>query len=198
MIEFNNLNQEAPYIIFKEKYDEAISKNQKNIEAIVISSYSMLSNEVNSRYVNLKMINNNNFTFFSNYNSPKSKEFIEHSQITALIFWNSTNTQIRIKAKIKKNSAKYNHKYFLQRTDKKNALAISSNQSKPIDSYESVVKNYKQSLESDNLKECPDYWGGYSFIPYYLEFWEGHSARLNKRDAYKKNGDTWDHSILQP
>ena len=108
MIEFNNLNQEAPYIIFKEKYDEAISKNQKNIEAIVISSYSMLSNEVNSRYVNLKMINNNNFTFFSNYNSPKSKEFIEHSQITALIFWNSTNTQIRFKAKIKKNSAKYN------------------------------------------------------------------------------------------
>ena len=40
--------------------------------------------------------------FFFNYSSPKSKDFFEsHNQITALIYWNSINVQIRMKAKIK-------------------------------------------------------------------------------------------------
>ena len=102
MIQFNNLKQEDPYLKLKQKYNEAINKNQKFIEAITISSFSKHRNEVNSRYVNLKFINNKEFIFFSNYNSPKANEFIEHDQITALFFWDSINVQIRIKAKIKK------------------------------------------------------------------------------------------------
>ena len=61
-----------------------------------------------------------------------------------------------------------------------------------------MKKNYKQSLENDDLKKCPEYWGGYSFIPYYFEFWEGHHSRLNKRDIYELDGKDWTHSILQP
>ena len=40
MIQFENLIQETPYLIFKELYEEAIKANQTNIEAISISSYS--------------------------------------------------------------------------------------------------------------------------------------------------------------
>jgi len=198
MIKFKNLNKEEPYLKLKQKHDEAMNKNQKLIEAITISSFSKQHNEINSRYVNLKFVDNNEFIFFSNYNSSKAKEFIEHDQITALFFWNSINTQIRIKAKIKKKSTEYNQKYFLERSSEKNALAISSKQSQPIDSYESVIKKYKKSLESDNLNKCPDFWGGYSFIPYYFEFWEGHESRLNKREVYKKSDDSWKNLILQP
>ena len=91
MIKFNNLTKELPYSIFKDKYEEARKKNQINIEAISISSYSKVLNEVNSRFVNLKILNNKDFIFFSNYNSPKSQEFQEHNQVTALIFWNTIN-----------------------------------------------------------------------------------------------------------
>jgi pyridoxamine 5'-phosphate oxidase len=198
MIKFNNLNQEEPYLKLKQKYDEATNENQKSIEAITISSFSKQYNEVNSRYVNLKFIDNNEFFFFSNYTSPKSQEFIEHNQITALFFWNSTNTQIRIKAKIKKTSSEYNQKYFLDRSQEKNALAISSNQSKPINSYSQVKENYIKSLKNDDLKKCPEFWGGYSFTPYYFEFWEGNESRLNKREAYEQSDDSWRHLILQP
>ena len=68
------------------------------------------------------------------------------------MYWPSINIQIRIKAKIKKTSNEYNQKYFFDRSEKKNALAISSNQSKPIESYSQVKENYKQSLENDDLK----------------------------------------------
>ena len=198
MIQFNNLNQEIPYLLFKAKYDEAIVAGQKGIEAISISSYNKEISEVDSRYVNLKFITNDEFIFFSNYDSPKASSFNSHNQIAALVYWPSINTQIRMRARIKKTSNEYNQKYFFDRSEEKNALAISSNQSKLIDSYSQVKENYNKSLKNDDLKKCPEFWGGYSFTPYYFEFWEGHQSRLNKRDAYKMNGQEWDHSILQP
>ncbi len=198
MIEFIKQSQEIPYLKFKKKYDEALNANQKNIEAISISSYSTGLNEVNSRFVNLKFVNNKEFIFFSNYDSPKSQDFKTHKQVTALIYWNSINTQIRVKALIQKTSQEFNKTYFLNRSDHKNALAISSDQSKPISSYEEVINNYNNSLESANLNKCPDYWGGYQLTPFNFEFWEGHESRLNRRDSYQINNGEWHHSILQP
>ena len=198
MIQFNNLNQEIPYLLLKEKYDEAVDAGQKGIEAISISSYNKEISEVDSRYVNLKFISNDEFIFFSNYNSPKASSFNSHNQIAALLYWPSINVQIRMKAKIKKTSNEFNQKYFFDRSEEKNALAISSNQSKPIDSYNQVKENYNKSLKNDDLKKCPEFWGGYSFTPYYFEFWEGHESRLNKREVYEKSDDSWKHLILQP
>ena len=198
MIQFNNVNQETPYQLLKEKYDEALNAGQKGIEAISISSYNKEINEVDSRYVNLKFITNDEFIFFSNYDSPKASSFTSHDQIAALVYWPSINVQIRMRAKIKKTSNEYNQNYFFDRSEEKNALAISSNQSKPIDSYNQVKENYNKSLKNDDLKKCPEFWGGYSFTPYYFEFWEGHMSRLNKREAYKKSDDSWKHFILQP
>ncbi len=198
MIKFNNPSQETPYLILKKKYDESLNSNQKNIEAISIASYSNKLKEVNSRFVNLKFVNNKEFIFFSDYNSPKSQEFSSHNQITGLIFWSNINIQIRMKAHIKKTSVDFNNEYFKQRDRRKNALAISSNQSVQIESYENVEKNYLKSLESDSLYLCPKDWGGFSFTPYYFEFWEGHESRLNRRDAFELKDNKWISSVLQP
>ena len=198
MIKFQFISKEIPYLLLKEKYDLALSADQKAIEAISISSFNKNFDEVDSRYVNLKFILNDEFIFFSNYDSPKATAFNSHNQVAALIYWSSINVQIRMKAKIKKTSKEFNQKYFFDRSEKKNALAISSNQSKPIESYTKVNENYKQSLENDNLKKCPEHWGGYSFIPYYFEFWEGHESRVNKREVFNNIGGIWKHSFLQP
>jgi pyridoxamine 5'-phosphate oxidase len=198
MIVFTGPCKEKPYVIFKKIYDKALIAKQENIDALSISSYNKEKNEVNSRFVNLKFIKNDEFIFFSNYRSPKSIDFESHVQMAALLYWPSINTQIRMKAKIKKTPNEYNQKYFFDRSEEKNALAISSNQSKPIDSYNQVKENYNKSLKNDDLKKCPVFWGGYSFTPYYFEFWEGHELRLNKREAYEKSNDSWKHLILQP
>ena len=198
MIQFNNLNQELPYQLLKAKYDEAVDEGQKGIEAISISSFNKEISEVDSRYVNLKFISNDEFIFFSNYDSPKASSFNSHNQIAALLYWPSINVQIRMRAKIKRTTDEFNQNYFFDRSEEKNALAISSSQSKPIDSYSQVKENYNKSLNNDDLKNCPEFWGGYSFTPYYFEFWEGHESRLNKREVYEKRDDSWKHLILQP
>ena len=198
MIEFNNLSKEHPYLLFKEKYNEALNAGQRNIEAMAISSFNKKNNEVDSRFVNLKFINHNEFIFFSNYESPKNTAFQTHNQISAIFFWQSVNIQIRIKAYIKKTSREFNKSYFKKRSKNKNALAISSNQSNIISSYNDVLKKYKNTIETEDLSVCPKYWGGFSFTPYNIEFWEGNNFRLNKRDFFERIHDKWSHSILEP
>ena len=71
-------------------------------------------------------------SFFTNYESEKAYEFDENNQISAVLYWNQTNTQIRMKSRILKTSNEFNQNYFLKRTKEKNALAISSKQSKKL------------------------------------------------------------------
>ena len=114
MVKFNNLSQEIPYLLFKKKYDQALKAGQKSIEAISISSYNKGEDEVDSRYVNLKFIINDEFIFFSNYRSAKATAFNSHDQVAALVYWSSTNLQIRMKAKINKTSNEFNQNYFFE------------------------------------------------------------------------------------
>lgn len=198
MISFSCIDSGEPYSLFQNYYFEAERKKQNNIEAIAIASYQKDNDEVDSRFVNLKYIEKNRWFFYTNYDSPKAKQFAQSDKISALIFWNSINIQIRIKANIKKQSHSLNQKYFEKRNPKKNALAISSEQSRPIESFKKIVKNFENTLKNNDLTECPAYWGGFYFIPYYFEFWEGNENRLNKRIAFEKNGHRWIKSFKQP
>lgn len=198
MILFQGNNHQEPLQKFKNFYDRAVSLSQRNIQVASISSFCKELNEVDSRYVNIKFIDNKSFIFFSNYNSNKAKQFLTHDQVSILFFWDKINVQIRLKGHIKKLSPKKNEKYFLNRNIYKNALAISSNQSKVVKSYSEVIEKYNKTLAEADLKKCPQYWGGYIFTPYQYEFWEGHENRLNKRELFSLYGDNWTTSFLEP
>ena len=199
MIEIIDICADKPYKYFEKYYNSAIQANQRSIEAISISSFNKDSNEVESRYVNLKYIIGNEWTFFSNYDSPKSKDFLSHDQISALLYWGSLNLQIRFKAKIYKSSNEFSDEHFKTRTKEKNALAISSSQSQFIESYSEVEKSYENVLSAINEDtQRPDFWGGFTFVPYYFEFWEGHKNRLNKRHVFQLQEKTWKEWFLQP
>jgi pyridoxamine 5'-phosphate oxidase len=199
MINIDKMDVSEPYDIFRKYYEEAEKKEQKIIEAISISSYDKKNSNVDSRFVNLKYIINDEWIFFSNYNSPKSIQFKSHEQISALIFWNSTNVQIRMKAKIQKTNSEFSNKHFQSRDATKNLLAILSQQSEPISSYDDFLKNYDKNLSSKQKTAArPQYWGGFSFSPYYFEFWEGHNSRINKRKFYELKNQEWKSGFLQP
>ena len=141
MIKFENLKENKPLQIFKNLYEEALYKNQKNADAACISSYNPKSNEVSSRFVNIKKVNSNNFYFFTNYSSPKSIDFELSKKVSMVFFWNATEIQIRFKGMIKKITEKESDMHFASRKKEKNILAIISNQSSEINSYQEFLKN---------------------------------------------------------
>ncbi len=199
MFKIKNINNSPPYNKFEKYYQLAIKNKQAAIDAMVISSFNNKDNEVESRFVNLKYIINDKWVFFSNYNSKKAQNFCSHNQISALIYWNSIDLQIRMKAHIKKSDSFFSDQHFKKRSNKKNALAISSDQSQKIHSYDEVIKNFENIYHSyDKETKRPDYWGGYNYTPYYFEFWKGNENRINKRDVYELINNKWQHFVLQP
>ena len=198
MFDLIKINKSKPFEILEDYYKKAIKNNQKSIEAISISSYNHENQEVSSRMVNLKYIKNDKLVFFSNYNSKKAVDFFSHNQVSVLIYWNNINLQIRMKAVVRKLDNLTSDRYFKDRDLNKNALAISSNQSSTISSYEEVIKKYKSIKSSADLYTRPSYWGGFELKPYEIEFWEGHKSRLNKRDLYSKVENDWKHTVLEP
>ncbi len=197
MIDFININNSSPYLKFRKIYELALKENQNAIEAISISSFNKQMDQVDSRFVNLKYIINDEWIFFSNYNSKKAKDFVSHPQVSCIFFWDKINYQIRIKANIFQSDEKISDQHFQKRSVKKNILAWSSNQSESIDSYEEVMKKYNaESLKNKEYR--PNFWGGYSFIPFYFEFWQGNDNRVNKREVYSFVENEWKVSFLQP
>ena len=148
MIEIRRVLNDVPYIRFNTIYKKALDLKEGNIEAICISSYNKDIGEVNSRFVNLKYIDGDRWTFFSNYNSPKAIEFKSNQNIAAVFFWKTINTQIRIKGKIFKSSKEISDEHYNLRSQEKNALAYISNQSETINSYEMVISKYEDALKN--------------------------------------------------
>lgn len=198
MIEFIKINNSEPYQLFIKKYNAALFNKEENIEAVAISSFNKDLKEVHSRFVNLKYIKNTEWIFFSNYESQKSKDFDTHNQITAVFFWRSIKTQIILKANIKKTNTNFSDMHFMKRTHAKNSLSLSSNQSNIIDSYEEVINKYNKIFNTSDTLDRPSYWGGFSFIPYYFEFWDGHQSRINQRKVFKLINKTWQSYFLEP
>ena len=85
MIDLSNISKDLPHARFLEEYKRAIELDQANIEAVCISSVDS-QNKPHSRYVNLKFVNDNEWIFFSNYESPKSLQFENNNSIAALFF----------------------------------------------------------------------------------------------------------------
>lgn len=200
MIDIDLQNISDPISKFNTLYNKALSSNQGHIEAANISTINEYDGYPDSRFVNIKCIKNNKFIFFSNYASSKGRDLKANNKSSATFFWDTINTQIRIKGKITKTSKVISDTHFNSRSFDKNILAISSNQSKTIMSYSDVKRQYMKvydKLEGQILKR-PAYWGGYELNPFYFEFWEGDDSRINKRKAFTLVDQIWESSYLEP
>ena len=72
MIDLINIVSDLPHNKFLDLYQKALQENQRGIEAIAISSYDKSSNEVESRFVNLKYVTGNEVDIFFKLPIPKS------------------------------------------------------------------------------------------------------------------------------
>ena len=71
-------------------------------------------------------------------------------------------------------------------------------QSQKISSYKKVKDKFNIVKNNSDLTKRPKYWGGYSFTPYYFEFWEGQDSRVNKRKVYELKNKKWESYYLEP
>lgn len=141
------------------------------------------------RTVLLKAVNNEGFTFFTNYTSDKSKDITENPHVALLFFWPLLERQVIVKGTAEKVSPEESAAYFASRPYFSQLGAWCSQQSQIIqsrDSLDSAYESLKHRFSEGNVP-YPEFWGGYRVRANSIEFWQGRTNRLHDRIKYKKN-----------
>jgi len=195
-LEINNLIKN-PFDQFKHWFNFA--KDQDAFHANAMALSTIHNNRPSSRIVLLKELDTTGFTFYTNYNSAKSKEISENKYASLLFFWKESERQIRIEGILEKVAESSSDEYFKTRPRESQIGAWASPQSQVIsrEELEKRVNEFSLKFENQAIPR-PDYWGGFRLVPEKFEFWQGRAGRLHDRFIYEKKNNHWDIYRIAP
>ncbi|MEZ7929785.1 MAG: pyridoxamine 5'-phosphate oxidase [Flavobacteriales bacterium] len=197
-IDFKNLAKN-PIQYFMNWFEDALKVSKQEANACVLSTVSS-DNYPSSRVVLLKGVNENGFTFFTNYKSSKAKDIDANPNVALNFYWPELERQVRIAGIAKKITINDSDTYFKSRPRESQMGAWLSDQSKVI----GLDYNFMETLNSleskfkDKEVERPLHWGGYCIEPIKVEFWQGRPSRLHDRLEYKREDGKWIYKRLAP
>ncbi len=190
-----------PIVQFGKWFEETLKANLPEPNAMTLAT-STFDGKPSARIVLLKGFDEQGFSFFTNYQSRKGKEF-EQNPFAALVFWwIELERQVRIEGSIQKLTPAQSTDYFQSRPRGSQIGAWASPQSAVIssrDELEKQVKILEQQYAHTEVLPRPEHWGGYLVQPVLLEFWQGRPNRLHDRIQYRLQDDkTWKIERLAP
>lgn len=153
-----------------------------------------------ARVVLLKEVGDNRLIFFTSYNSNKAKQLANNNIAAVNFYWPLSSRQVRMKGTVKKVDRGISDAYFATRP---RATQIASN----AFSQSSVIKDRNELEEKISVlaKEygdkpivCSENWGGFEFIPFEYEFFQGRKWRMHDRLLYKMHDNKWKIVRLAP
>lgn len=192
---------DSPLELFTQWFDEvSIAGGVDEVNAMTLSTVDV-NGIVRARVVLLKDLLNENFVFYTNYNSDKSKAMFAKSNVSLSFFWPNLERQVLISGVAQKTDASTSDAYFASRPRGSQLGAHVSPQSEPIDSREFLEKKLEilnHKFEGKSIPR-PKYWGGIAVLPERIEFWQGRPNRLHDRIVYTKGeNNSWIRQRLAP
>lgn len=181
-----------PSVQFKSWLTQAVEGNVREVQAMNLATVSN-ENKPSSRIVYLREFENNNYSFYTNYNSKKAKDFKDNSYAALTFFWPELERQVRIEGHIEKASAEQSDAYYNARPYDSKIGAWASNQSHELSSraeLEKRIEELKQKFTPETITR-PDFWGGFVVKANYYEFWQGRKSRLHDRICYINKNNSW-------
>jgi pyridoxamine 5'-phosphate oxidase len=152
-----------------------------------------------ARVVLLKGIIENQFVFYTNYQSQKGQTIAQNPRVALLFFWHALERQVRIEGECQFLSAELSDKYYHSRPIESRIGAWASPQSQIVPDRK-FLEEEEQKFQSQfgNQPPRPPHWGGYMVKPSRIEFWQGRPSRLHDRLNYRLLDGTWVIERLAP
>ena len=139
--------------------------------------------------------------FFTNFQSPKSRDIEEFPRVALTFFWKELRRQIRIQGTAQKVPDEVSDKYFETRPEGSKLGAWASSQSEVIEgrgAMEERVAHFRKKFEGGTIPR-PKHWGGFIVRPRGVEFWQHRDDRLHDRIWYELQKDgSWTIQRLSP
>jgi pyridoxamine 5'-phosphate oxidase len=188
-----------PIVQFQYWLNEALRAGVAEPTAMVLST-ATTDGKPSSRVVLLKNLDQDGFTFFSNYESRKGIQISKNPYGSLLFYWPELERQVRIEGKISRTLRHVSDEYFQSRPEGSKTGAWASPQSRRVPNreyLENLQRDYMELFKTRAL-ERPENWGGYKLLPELIEFWQGRENRLHDRFEYTLNGNSWEIYRLAP
>jgi pyridoxamine 5'-phosphate oxidase len=189
-----------PMLQFEKWFQEALQAKVMEPNAMNLSTVNS-EGRPTARIVLLKSSENQQFTFFTNYQSLKGRELEENPACALTFFWPELERQVRIEGTAERVSPEVSQAYFQSRPRSSQIGAWSSPQSSIIDNrkiLEERVKQIEQKFSGKDVLPRPNQWGGYAVSPSLIEFWQGRASRLHDRLQFTKENGVWKVFRLAP
>jgi pyridoxamine 5'-phosphate oxidase len=200
----DSLNEDAmpndPLVLFDAWLKEVIESEMPDPNAMTLATVDA-NHQPSQRIVLLKGRPNDQFVFFTNYESNKAKDVQSNAKVSLHFPWYALERQVMVLGNISKISDQENDAYFGSRPKQSQVGAYVSKQSQVLSSKEELVDAYQAMLAEYTDKYVPrPNWGGYVVSPHTIEFWQGGSARLHDRIRYTREhaNVSWQFVRLNP
>ncbi|HEY9178990.1 MAG TPA: pyridoxamine 5'-phosphate oxidase [Flavipsychrobacter sp.] len=154
-----------------------------------------------TRIVLLKGMEEDEFIFYTNYNSAKGKDIAQNPHVSLLFFWKELERQVRVQGIATRIPQEKSDEYFHSRPIPSQVGAWASPQSAIIPDRNILDDNFARlEAEYDGKRiPRPEHWGGYAVKPAAIEFWQGRASRLHDRILFTRSGeDKWSKVRLAP
>lgn len=189
-----------PYEQFRQWWGHAQEQSDMQEPTGMCLSTASAEGRPSSRIVLLKHWDRRGFVFYTNYASRKSRELHDNPFAALLFWWDRLRRQIRVEGRVERVPERESDAYFASRPRGSQLGAWASQQSRPLDSRETLARRVEELDEEfgNGPIPRPPHWGGFRLVPDYLEFWDDGAHRLHDRIIYEKQGQEWRTDRLFP
>ncbi|UFH50877.1 pyridoxamine 5'-phosphate oxidase [Pseudomonas sp. KNUC1026] len=190
-----------PFALFRQWFDDAVNTEQPPVEANAMTLATVdVEGRPHCRVLLLKALDDQGFTFFTNYQSAKGQHLLANGFAAMTFFWPALERQVRIEGRALKVTPAESDAYYQVRPLGSRLGAWASPQSQVIEGRETLEHLLKatEARFSDSAPHCPEHWGGYRLVPDRIEFWQGRPSRLHDRLNYRLVNGHWLRERLAP
>ena len=188
-----------PFSQFGAWLREAEASEPNNPNAMTLATVSA-DGRPSTRMVLLKGYDDQGFVFYTNYTSQKGRELLGNPNASLCFYWKSLGRQVRVDGRAEPVSDAEADAYFASRQRGSQIGAWASDQSRPVDSRETLEERVRAvTAEYDGADvPRPPHWSGFRVVPDRIEFWTDRPNRLHDRQVFDRAVGGWREQRLQP